>query len=145
MVPGKTAQWPDGPPVDSGIISPLVKGCCHSQPLVVPHSCCMISVRLLWKSSHPMADCWALAPPISSAASQLMTAVPHFSRPSLCPWGALACSMPSHTAPVCGLLRHRVNRPIACFFVNDGRATYVSHALSSLYSFELVNAGFLVL
>lgn len=60
------------------------------------------------------------------------------------PWGALTCSMPSHSAPACGFLRHRVNRPIACFFVNDGRATCVSPALSSPYSFELVNAGSLV-
>lgn len=111
------ALWPPGPHTAADLIRPLLKLCCHSQPLAVPHSCCIISMRFGGKWSHPMADCWALAPPIGSTASQVMTAMPPF--PRLRPWGPFPAPSAATVLLQVGSRRHSTGQPMARFFVCD--------------------------
>lgn len=61
---------------DAGIISLWLRAIAAPSRLWFLMLAAWSAWGLLWKPSHPTADCWVPAPPISSAVSQLMTAMP---------------------------------------------------------------------
>lgn len=122
---------PPLPHTDSGIISPSVKSYRHSQPLLPPHSCYVVNMRCLCNQT----TVWLIAgrPPEPSSAVPLVSGLP----PRVLGGLFLALS-PDIVLPWVGTWRHKVSQSYAFSF--DGWATWLLHALSSPYSFELVNA-----